>query len=462
MKRWLLWMMVTTFVLPAGGCGAARSYDNFSVPEQEAHTLVPVGNLTTGNSYAGVAATAEPTEAVYTSKDGRCRIEAKAHYYDVTLDLTDGGHYAAGAAYGEVLRQLPFSYEEQLEQYLYDSFGLLYGTLEESVRYDVILERTRTIKAALAEPYRQEMDGFSAQFSGGDTGLVRDGRISSDEADLLHLIPDVLRETACSAITVDGSRTASGKRLTARLLEWDLGKENSMADAHCVLHLQQGEQSLISVTSLGLLDVITGVNDDGVFAGILDVGSAHAEYDSAGKISYTYAMREGLEACKTAKEFGDFMVAHAPDFPYNHNVIITDENDAFVAEDCHVSSEGRPLLRDRSTPLLDGLQWNAEGCLCTVNAFAAKGQYDCMTRIKSNAIRWLKYDRLFSGSDFISQERFKELLTSEQTNNHFTKIRGSGLVFMLLADYETRSLQAVFTGKEGVTDYPEFLDLGVF
>ena len=462
MKRWLLWMMVTTLVLPAGSCSAVRSYDNFSVPEQEAHTPVPVGNMTTGNSYAGVAATVEPTEAVYTSKDGRCKIEAKAYYFDVTLDLTDGGHYAAGAAYGEVIKQLPISYEEQIEQYLYDSFRPLYGTLEEDRQNDIILERLHTIKAALAEPYRQEMDGFSAQFSGGDTGLVPDGKLSHDEADLLHLIPDVLRETGCSAITVDGSRTVSGKRLTARLLEWDLGKENSLTDMHCVLHLHQGGQSLISVTSLGLLNVITGVNDDGVFAGILDVGSMRIKYDGAGKISYTYAMREGLESCSTAKEFGDFMTAHALDFPFNHNVIITDEKDAFVAENCHIPEEGRPLLRDRSTPLLDGLHWNAEGCLCAVNAFAAKGQYDYITRIKNNAVRWAKYDRLFSGSEKISSDRFKELLTSEKTDNHFTNIRGSGLVFMLLADYETRSLQAVFTGREGVTDTPEFLDLGVF
>ena len=133
-----------------------------------------------------------------------------------------------------------------------------------------------------------------------------------------------------------------------------------------------------------------------------------------------------------------------------------------MAEDCRTEYDGVPLLRDESTPLLDTLEWDAPGCLCVVNAFAAKGQGDQMTGTKHNILRWEKYRRLFSGTEKISLERFKTLMTAEKAGTEFTEIRGNGLVFLLIADYDTHILQAAFTGREGVADMPDFLELGLF
>ena len=452
------------------GCMSGRTYEDLPAPAYENSTLQPVGDYSTHHSYEGVPAVREETLASYRSKDGICRIDAKAHYYDVTLDMTGGDAYAVGAAYAEALEQLPVQFEQMTEDYLYDTMNTVYRSADSLAvigsdpahKTELIAGRVHTLKAALPARYRQEMDGFASQFSGGDTGFVQDGRLSQDEADLLHLIPDVLRETACSGITVNGSRTVSGKRLTARLMEWDLGRENAMTAGNCVVHFRNGDHSVTSVTSLGLLDIITGANDDGVFAAVLFVGSREELYDCTGKISYTYAVREALETCTTARECGEYMNRRAPGFPYNHNVFITDENSAFVAEDCHTEYDGVPLLRDESTPLLDTLEWDAPDCLCVVNAFAAKGQGDQMTGTKHNILRWEKYRRLFSGTEKLSLERFKTLMTAEKAGTEFTEIRGNGLVFLLIADYDTHTLQAAFTGREGVADMPDFLDLGVF
>ena len=452
------------------GCASGRTYDDLPAPAYKRSTLTPIGDHSTHHSYEGITAVREETLATYCSADGICRIDAKAHYYDVTLDQSGKDPYAVGAAYAETLKLLPFGFEKNTEDYLYDTMNTVYrssdslleaGTDREH-KFEMIAERIHALKSALPERYRQEMDGFSSQFSGGDTGFVRDGKLSRDEADLMHLIPDVLRETACSAITVSGRRTTSGKRLAARLMEWDMGRGNAMTDGHCIVRFQNGDRSLVSVTSLGSLDLITGANDDGVFAAILDVGSTYEVFDCTGKISYTYAMREALETCETAKAFGEYMNRLAPQFTYNHNVFITDENSAFAAENCHTKEDGVPLLRDEYSPLLDTLEWNAPDCLCVVNAFAALGQGDQMTRSRHNILRWNKYDHLFSGTDPISLERFKTLMTEEETGTDYTEIRGNGLVFLLIADYDTHTLQAAFTGREGVVDMPDFLDLGQF
>ncbi|MBR5372691.1 MAG: hypothetical protein IK130_10820 [Oscillospiraceae bacterium] len=468
MKTSKLGAFLAAAMLTLTGCGARKTYDDIQMPAAEKSTLVPVGNWNTGNDYEGVPAVKEETKATFSSADGLCRIEVKEHYFDVTLDLTGGDHFAAGAAYSEALKLAYSGYEEMIENYLYDCMQMVYSepeALQEAGitdKYELIRTRLHTLKAALPEEYQQELNGFASHFSPQSASFSKNGQLSQDECDLISLIPDVMREAACSGMIVGGSRTASGKRMVSRLMEWDLGSGNSMCDGHCVLRFKNGDKSFVSVCSVGQLDVTTGMNDDGVFAAILDVGSYEPFGDCAGKISYTYSVREALETCTTAKAIGTYLNGLTPKFTFNHNVIVTDEQDGFIAENCHLEDAGRPLMRDETTPLLDNLSWDAEGCICVVNAFAAAGQLDLMTNVSGNLLRWMKYDRLFSGSEKITLSRFKSLMTSEKTDNAFAEIRSNQLVYMVLVDYDSRTLQCTFTGKNGLADMPDFLDLGTF
>ena len=89
----------------------------------------------------------------------------------------------------------------------------------------------------------------------------------------MQIIPDALRPTACSALSLGGEKTVSGKRISIRNLEWNTGSNNQMTKIHAVTHMKKGENSITTVGILGLLDIITAVNDDGVMIAILDVGS---------------------------------------------------------------------------------------------------------------------------------------------------------------------------------------------
>ena len=460
MKRPILCAAAALMLLT---CGCSEpTYEGFVIPEQGASTLTPVSSYTTGNSYAGIAPTEEQTEATFRSPDGLCVIDRKKSYYDVTLDLTQGDHRAAGKAYAEAALLAVPDYEAFIDRYVNELIGQTFRKGQVTEIGKALSQRISDLISVLPADYKAELEGFAAPFHGGETGFSKDGKLSREEAMLLHLVPDVLRNTACSALTADGSRTATGKRLTARVLEWDFGRNNLMCGAHCVLHLKNGAQSLTSVTSLGLLDVITGINQNGVFAAVLDVGSMEVLYDSTGKESYPFAVRKGLETCQTAKAFGDYIIRRAPAFPYSHNVFITDENDAFVAENCIASKEGKPILRDENTKLCDGLTWNTAGCLCAVNAFAAEGNLSYFMQYAENIGRWHKYDCLFGNETKLTLSRMEELMTSEQTGTFLDNIRSEGVVFILLADYHTRTLTAALTGTEGVTDQPEFLNLGEF
>ena len=111
-----------------------------------------------------------------------------------------------------------------------------------------------------------------------------------------RIVSDALRATACSALSVGGSHTESGHRISLRNLEWNLGSTSQMTQIHSVAHMKKGDRSLTSISMLGILDMITSVNDDGVMIGILDVGTVnHMEFVYEGKKCYTYEIRYALE-----------------------------------------------------------------------------------------------------------------------------------------------------------------------
>ena len=83
-----------------------------------------------------------------------------------------------------------------------------------------------------------------------------------------------------------------------------------------------------------------------------------------------------------------------------------------------------------------------------------------LSRLYGNTGRWNRYNELFCGQKDLTLDRFKELMTSESTDNNLERIRGDGMVHMVIADYSTNTLQAILTGHEGVVDTPEFVDLG--
>lgn len=458
MKKYCIFAAAAMLLLT--GCGSQRTgYEHFTAPEQGASTLKPVSDIYAERHYEGVPPTSEKTLETVTTGGGACVIECKNSYYDITLDYDKGSPDKIGAAYADAIKKVRPDYGEITEPYLYENIKAAFPNL--SGDYTAVQMRTDAIFGTLRESYQQELRGFAKSIAGDTEGFSEDGILSAEEAILMQLIPDVLRGTACSGITASGSATASGERITCRVLEWQLGSENQICAAHALLHMKHGDESFTSVNMLGFLTILTAVNDEGVMMSILDVGSKNeVPYTTEDKCSYTYDIRYALEHYGKAREAAEYLRGNAAHYPYCFNVLCTDAKDACVAEICVTPEEGTPLLRDENTPLHDGLKWDDPAYICVVNSFAAKGNADLLTYNSGNLIRWNRYHDLFSGQRGLTSGGFKERMTAEQTDNELVRIRSGNVVHMVIADYETHSLQAILTGTDGVADDPDFIDLG--
>lgn len=408
--------------------------------------------------------TKETSVSTLSSEDGLCVIKVMPSYYDVTLDYEKGDRASVGKAYGTLIRERMPDYIDVMEPYIYENIRMAYGG---NYTEAAVETREKVLFESWRQEYREEISAFAEAISGGVHGIAEDGKLSYEEAVLAQMIPDALRPTCCSALSLWGSKTSTGDRITLRNLEWNLGSDNQMGKIHAVTHMKNGDRSLTAISALGLLDIISGINDNGVFAAILDVGSVQDEaYVCEGKKCYTMDLRFALEECSTARDLGEFMVRESGNYTWCHNLIITDSNDSFCAEDCVSqvveSGYGKSVLRDCNTPILKDLSWDSQDSLCVVNSFASEGNQDGFSGSNSNIIRFAKYNEWVKAKDKFSPKDVKELITQETVDQYAVQnVHSAGSAQLILIDYHTGSVQVAFSGPDGVTDKPDFIEVDV-
>ncbi len=446
MNKILRYAPVLGAVLLLTGC-TVPTYEGFAFPEQGGTSIKPAEEYKRSLSLPDTAPE-EPTEQTVSSADGICTIEKKAHYYAVTLDLEQGDHTAAGAAYAEAILAILPDYAETLEPYLYENINLFFPETNEK-SFAALTDRVTTLKDSLAEEYRLEIEGFAERICFGRHGFAADGALSYEEALTMQMIPDALRGTACSAASLDGSRTVSGERISARILEWLMGSSAQLAQIQTVMRFRNGSNSFTTVSALGLLDVISGFNDSGVLAGILDVGAGEDHpYTCEGRTCYTYALRHALEHLTTAREVGEYMVSQSDRFTYSHNIYVTDRSDAFCAEDSAGGVLGPSVLRGADTPLRPDYQMTADGAFFVVNCHIAEGSPDQEAFDTHNIIRWKRFNEWFAGDETFTAGSFKSRLACETPECYDHKLNVVGAdadaFHVLVLDYATGSVQAAF------------------
>ena len=407
---------------------------------------------------------AQMAEGIFASADGFCTIVKYPYYYDVTLDYTKGTPAEVGEAYALTILQAVPDYEENFEPYLFENIRAAFSGRDISM--DALETRILTLEASIPGEYREEIEGFARAISCGEEGYLENGKLSYIEALTMQLIPDALRPTACSALSVDGSATASGERITMRNLEWNLGSSDQMTKIHSVTHMNREGRSITSIAMLGLLDMITAVNSDGVMIGILDVGSVNAmPFVYEDKKCYTFEIRYALDHFETAEDAAGFLSAESGDFTWCNNLIVTDEEDAFCCENAtrEVQEAGRAtsVIRTSRTEIMEGLKWDNPEVLCIVNSFAAKGNQDGFTGDPGNLNRFVKYNRWVNEIGLFTVAEMKGIMAHEVVDQYeVVNVHNSGTVHTVIVDYATGDIHVAFTIGGCADDIPEYVLVG--
>ena len=405
----------------------------------------------------------------YTTPDGICTIKVTEAYYDVTLDEEKATPYQAGLAYGRAIKEVYPSYCTDLEPYIHENIRYAFPNVKDD--FSPVTKRLDSLFNSINGDYQQEIKGLADGLGLKNLGIKKDGILSRQELLTGQMLPDALRQTACSGLSLWGEKTITGDMLAVRCIEWQLGSDNTMCKIHSVLHLKNGEKSIASIGFLGFLEVVSGINNDGVFGAILDVDTGQ-EYDFEGKTCYTYSLRKALEEYNTAKDVGEYMVSNSDRFTYSHNIMVTDGNESYCAEDAVLKikekGKGYSVLRDNKTSMMKDVKWESPDSFCIINSFVTENNYDIMSGFLPNVARFVKYNEWVKNTDKFDVVELKNTMTQEQVE---TDLYGSPVIYnvhkddltqMILIDYHQGSVQVVFTGLDGVEDKPVFYQVEKF
>lgn len=451
----LLTVAVTLFSF--GGCSSSAQVISDGMEK--------VGSLNV-ESPAGYTDASPAEEPVFetASDNGLCTIVKYPSYYSVTLDYEKGSPSEVGAAYAETILKAVPDYETVFEPYLFENIrNAFFGR---DIRYDSLEKRIMSLISSLPDEYREEVESFAKTIANGEEGYLENGKMSYIEALTMQLIPDALRPTACSALSIGGSRTVSGERLTMRNLEWSLGSSAQMTRIHAVTFMKKGENSITAISVLGLFDMITAVNDDGVMVGILDVGTVNRmPFVYEGKKSYTFDIRYVLEKYDNAADAAKYLSENSGSYTWCHNLLVTDRRDAFCCENATAEAvaedRAHSVIRTPDTPLMEGLAWDTPDTLCIVNSYATEGNQDGFSGEPSNMIRFVKYNNWVSETEKFSVADLKGIMAREVVDQYeVANVHNSGTVHTVIVDYATGDIHVAFTTGECADDIPEYILVG--
>ncbi|MCX7748499.1 MAG: C45 family autoproteolytic acyltransferase/hydrolase [Clostridia bacterium] len=390
----------------------------------------------------------------------------KGNYYAVTLDFNSGmNHRQIGEAFARGICQMVPNYEELVDSYIAEN-------LNEN-QYSGIFSRVKDIKPQINQDYRDEIEGMASVFSGGDKNIENDKKLSKDELYLFNLFADCARDTQCSFVSVFGSRSSTHSTLTARNLDWYGGSANQLPKIQAVITLKYPDKKLCLIGYMGFMGILTGFNDSGVFAAIMDSQSG-APYSSGGKHSYPLDLRNALEKYKTLNDAAEFMKGNANNFTVNHLIAFSDKKESKVLEN-NFSGKGangekvQCALRSYDSRLNKGVEWGISDAMASVNSFILYGNTDNHTVLELNTKRWenIKEQLLAKGTS-VTPESLKEVISydggSPGTFSDSGDVYNRMTLQMVLFQPENFSLEVFFRPKDNRKnpDHPVFEKIAVF
>jgi hypothetical protein len=383
-------------------------------------------------------------------------------HYEVVLDYEkQPSHREMGETYAAQILQMVPNYEYLIDSYLQEWTDAFKEVL--NIGTEDIIKRISDIKAQIKEEYRAEIEGLAAGFSGPEQAVSGDGKLSVDEIYMYNLITDVLRVTQCSAFGVYGSRSVTGKTIAARIMDWYCGAKNQLAQLQAVTTFKNANKTICTVGYLGFMGVVTGLNNNLIFAAILDSNTGQ-EYNSQGNNSYVFDIRDALEQYTTLDEVGNCLKAPERTYTYSHLVFLADSHTCKVLEN-NISSAISCIrdLRTAESALNPGIEWGITNAIGCVNSFLLKGNFDNHSSETYNTARWESLKRtLLAQGDIVNVAQVKTVASYHEVNTLDQNIDGnlyrSSTQQIVIFDPDKPELQVFFRPRSGLLPETPFFD----
>ena len=290
---------------------------------------------------------------------GTVDIRWNGHFVEVIKEFNDSTHREMGSLYTKELLRLFPGLETDYDASIASSM--------DRQTYDDRMKKLQYLKDQVPEEYREEIAGMASSFSGGTQNVPGDGKLSIDELYYVNLYIDLIMAGACSAISVYGPLSLSGKNIIARLVDWYPRRDNA------VFTIRNGKRSFGNIGRLLSVMAGTAFNEDGVFAALLAADpTLPVDVQSGPYRSVTMDIRYALENFSNLEEVADFL--RRQKYTFSHQVFLADAKKSAVLEN-NLLEGGMRALRHANSKLGDGVDWGFSHAVAAVNTFFLEGNY---------------------------------------------------------------------------------------
>ncbi len=187
--------------------------------------------------------------------------------------------------------------------------------------WEGLIARGRNYWRYVPDDYRREL-----------VSMAQTAGLNQDELFAINVLPDIYRSMACSSLIVLPERSATGKTLFGRNLDFFSPRQLYRYTIVKVYESDGAHHRFVSIGFPGFVGCLTGMNDAGL---CLAVHEVHFTNDgspicSPQGIPYSMMMRQIMERCSTVEE----AIAHLKNNPRTTllNIALCDPKRAVVAE----------------------------------------------------------------------------------------------------------------------------------
>ncbi len=290
---------------------------------------------------------------------GTVDIDWNGIFTKVIMDFNDSSHKEMWALYIEKLLQVFPTLEAD-----YD--GRLVSSMDRET-YKNRLGKLQYLKPQIPKDYQDEIKGMASKFSGGTNNILGDGKLSVDELYYISLYVDIIMARGCSAISVFGPASVTGKNMIARLVDWYPRTDNA------VFTIKNGDKSIVIIGRHLSIMAGTAFNDDGVFAALMAGGSPPpVDFESKPYGSVAVDIRYALENYSTLEGVAKYLSER--EYTFSHQIFFADSRTGKVLEN-NLIDGGIRALRGVDSPLGKGIDWEFDNIVAAVNTFFLEQNY---------------------------------------------------------------------------------------
>ena len=256
----------------------------------------------------------------------------------------------------------------------------------------IVRQQLPVLLKQLNESDRQELQGVRSAWSMVGKNQLGDGYLSADEYHVLNLLPELGIPPGGVGVGVFDQASAEQGSIVGRNLDWQHTPDLRAVQA--IMVYEYPEQTVVNLGFAGMLGVLTGFNEQGLFIAYINA-APHTPYQQSSQVNSKthlsgFELRDVLRYRETLTSA--LRVLSRTPFAVSHSLLLADQDVVKVLE---YSVGQKAQVRTWDSATRSGYAWNRVWQLAVVDCHVLPNIDDPCQHVQDQ-VRWQRLGALLN------------------------------------------------------------------